>query len=157
MDQVINDAAVKIKEVLMPVIDNYARTNSALLTMGLAIPVDGEVDWSQGGKHVTRIDFKGGLEAKRLGDSANDTQKVTYGETKYPVVDSIIPIEAKGTTLQDAFDNEGVMNRTARHLQYVVVEDTDKNLIAYETDIGDGSKDYGALAPISCWTSPKPR
>lgn len=141
----IADVDVHIKEVLMPVIDNYLRTNSAMLSMGLAVDVSPEVDWSRGGKHITRVEFKGGLEAKRLNpDTPNTNQKVTYDDTKYPVIDSIIPVEANGTTLQDAFDDEGVFNRLTRQLQYEIRRDMDANLMSYTTNIGDGSTNYGA-------------
>ena len=137
---------VFVPEVLVDVVDNYLRTNSALLTMGLAVDATGDIEWARGGRHITRPEFLGGLTAGRLvPGQPRDRQKVRYVDVRYPVIDSIIPFGIEGVALDDLFDNEGFFNRLSRHVNEVVLEDLDRNLISYTVDIGDGEKDYGAL------------
>jgi hypothetical protein len=145
-DEQFTSADGHITEVLLPVIDNYLRTNVAFLTMGLAQDLTGELDWSRGGKHVTRVTFEGGLSVNRLG-ATNNKQKVTYGERKHPVISNIVSPQFARTGLEDVFDNEGTFNRTTREIQYRLQEQMDSDLISYQADIGEdgGSKEYGAL------------
>lgn len=133
-----------INEVLMPVIENYLKTNSALIQLGLATDAGADVDYARGGRHVTRVEFRGKLEAERL-RVARTKQKVTYEGVRYPMVSSITTLQFEGEAVDDIFDDAGFLNRVQRHMQEVALEDLDRTLMDCTMDIGDGSINYGAV------------
>ena len=145
---IIDTTDVHIKEVLVPVIENWARNNSALIQLGLAKDATGEVNWSDGGNHITRPEFRGKITASKKtsagSGNAPATQKVTYSSVKYPCATSISSVAADGNALEDAFDNAGVFNRLVNHIRTQVLQDLDDTLLTYTVDIGDGSTNYGA-------------
>lgn len=132
-----------IKEVMMPVIENFAKTEAALLTTGLATDASATIEWARGGRHVTRPEFRGNVQVNRL-RATNEKQKVSYEDVKYPLVSSIVSIQYEGEAVEDAFDDKGFINRVTDHIKEKLVEDLDKTLISYTADIGDGSTNYGA-------------
>lgn len=152
-DERTTSADVHLSEVLTSVVDNYVKDRSMFLGIGLAVlGAAGEVEWSKGGRHVTRVEFLGKLAAKNLAKVraatvTNTKQKVSYGESKWPLVSSIVSTEIEGETEEDLYDNEGYMNRLTRHVNETALEDVDRTLTTYTADIGEsgGEKDYGAL------------
>lgn len=145
-DEILSDVDIKIREVLLPVVENYITTKSALISSGVAVDSTKEIDWNRGGQHVTRVEFNGGFTAKRLvHGSPNDAQKVGYSDQRFPLVSSIIPFQYQGTSVYDLFDNVGLFNRLTNYLTYELMKDVDTTLIDYTANIGDGSKQYGAL------------
>lgn len=137
---------VFVPEVVVATLDDRLRTQSALISTGLAT-ADPAVTWANGGNIVTRPEFSTVFSAVTLGSSAgDDAQKFTMTEKSHPVVSSITPVGLETTAVEDIIGNESLLNRIIQLVGDTALDNMDEKLLTYTTTINGGpSTDYGVM------------
>lgn len=147
-DEITKNADVFGKQVLMDLVENYAKTEAALIGMGIATDASNEIKWDEegGDDYVIRPELRTNLTAQRLNAARTGltTQKVSSVPVRYPVVRSIVTLAYQGESVEKFWGSAGFMGSVNKLMKEKVVDDLDLTMLDYTADIGDGETNYGA-------------